>query len=95
MQARSIQNFELEALEGKLQEVTNDDGNTISGARTFWIIKPHTMVVVTTDEKGCFHAPVDNLNHGMRNAANMGGGSPRTVGHPRQSHLQGDANLTF
>ena len=66
MQARSLRNFELETLEGKLQEVTNDDGNTISGARKFWIIKPHTMVVVTTDEKGCFHAPVDNLLPGMR-----------------------------
>ena len=69
MQARSLRNFDLEALEGKLcclQEVTDHDSNSIPGARTLGIIKPHTTVVVTSDEKGYFRAPVDNLHPEMR-----------------------------
>ena len=69
MQARSLRNFDLEALKGKLcclQEVTDHDGNVIPGPQTLAIITPQTTVVVTTDEKGRFHAPVDNLDPGMR-----------------------------
>ena len=66
MQARSLRNFDLEPRQGKslcLQEITDHDGNTIPGPKTLAIVKPHKTVVVTTDEKGRFHAPVDNLDY--------------------------------
>ena len=69
MQARSLRNFDLEPREGKsrcLHELTDHDGNTVPGPRNVALIQSHKTVVVTTDERGRFHAPVDNLDHDTR-----------------------------
>ena len=69
MQARSLKNFDLEGREGKsrcLQEITDHEGNPVLGPATLTIVQPHKTVIVTTDERGRFHAPVDNLDPLMR-----------------------------